>query len=318
MRARALQLLLVACGSGLSHQFVGKLMDALVLKDRAESSHKTRYYGDSQLHRLKHRVMQSLLVLEPLLDVVSVLVVTVSVEASSCTTSVQFVSKTNINLILALIMYSCSIPRVPIGYLMYNCVSFVLSLVGRILLYDKMCVYQIFALNKCITKTESVLDTNTVLKLKEYNTVKLLITAHHTLYCVFFFYFCCDGLRLCLGGNGAMPGPLSIHQMMHECAWSSNRILLTGKPGGLREKPKIHHSYVLYSYQAIHIIGFPSFLLTLILFNLISIEVFCTYFVDGQTYFFPESMAHLQVYVVSQHRRPQFVGFIVFAYVSMK
>ncbi|XP_021924824.1 probable methyltransferase TARBP1 isoform X2 [Zootermopsis nevadensis] len=69
VRARALQLLLVACGSGLSHQFVGKLMDALVLKDRAESSHKTRYYGDSQLHRLKHRVMQSLLVLEPLLDV---------------------------------------------------------------------------------------------------------------------------------------------------------------------------------------------------------------------------------------------------------
>lgn len=71
VRARAVQLLLAACGSSLRHQIVGKLMEALVLKDKAESSHKTRYYGDSQLHRLKHRVMQSLLILEPLLDVVS-------------------------------------------------------------------------------------------------------------------------------------------------------------------------------------------------------------------------------------------------------
>ncbi|XP_023705380.1 probable methyltransferase TARBP1 isoform X3 [Cryptotermes secundus] len=68
VRARAVQLLLSACGSSRSHQVAGKLMDALILKDQTESSCKNRYYGDSYLHRLKHRIMQSLLILEPLLD----------------------------------------------------------------------------------------------------------------------------------------------------------------------------------------------------------------------------------------------------------
>jgi hypothetical protein len=71
------QLLLAACGSSRSHQIAGKLMDALILRDRAESSHKNRYYGDSYLHRMKHRIMQSILILEPLLDTVSVPVVTI-------------------------------------------------------------------------------------------------------------------------------------------------------------------------------------------------------------------------------------------------
>jgi hypothetical protein len=73
------QLLLAVCSSNKSHQVIGKLMDALILKDSTASARKTRYFGDSQLHRLKHRVMQSILVVEPLLDAVSVLVVTVSV-----------------------------------------------------------------------------------------------------------------------------------------------------------------------------------------------------------------------------------------------
>jgi hypothetical protein len=155
------QLLLAACESSLSHQIVGKLMDALVLKDRAESSHKTRYYGDSQLHRLKHRVMQGLLILEPLLDAVSVPVVTlsVSVKAPSCATSVQFVSYTNINLILILIMSSYPIPSLPFGCLPYQnpiCISCFFSpvtVVDRILLCGKACMYQVIVLNNCITKT---------------------------------------------------------------------------------------------------------------------------------------------------------------------
>jgi hypothetical protein len=72
------QLLLAACGSSRRHQIVGKLVDALVLKARSGSSHKTRYYADSQIHRLKHRVMQSVLILEPLLDAVSVPLVIIS------------------------------------------------------------------------------------------------------------------------------------------------------------------------------------------------------------------------------------------------
>jgi hypothetical protein len=79
VRARAVQLLLAACGSSRRHQIAGKLMDALILKDQAESSHKNRYYGDSHLHRLKHRIMQSILILEPMLDTVSRLMVTHSI-----------------------------------------------------------------------------------------------------------------------------------------------------------------------------------------------------------------------------------------------
>lgn len=74
-----MQLLLAVCGSNRSHQVTGRLMDALIMKDRTASSCKTRYFGDSQLHRIKHRVMQSILVVEPVLDRVSVLVITVSV-----------------------------------------------------------------------------------------------------------------------------------------------------------------------------------------------------------------------------------------------
>lgn len=74
-----MQLLLAVCSSNKNHQVIGKLVDALMLKDSTASSRKTRYFGDSQLHRMKHRVMQSILVVEPLLDTVSVLVITMSV-----------------------------------------------------------------------------------------------------------------------------------------------------------------------------------------------------------------------------------------------
>jgi len=77
VRARGVQLLLAVCGSDRNHQVIGKLVDALMLKDSTASSRKTRYFGDSQHHRMKHRVMQSILLVEPLLDVVSVLLVTV-------------------------------------------------------------------------------------------------------------------------------------------------------------------------------------------------------------------------------------------------
>lgn len=91
VRARAVQLLLSACGSSRSHQIAGRLMDALILKDQTESSCKNRYYGDSYLHRLKHRIMQSLLILEPLLDRVSVPVVIVLAKTPSWVSLIHFV-----------------------------------------------------------------------------------------------------------------------------------------------------------------------------------------------------------------------------------
>lgn len=92
VRARAVLLLLSACGSSRSRQVAGKLMDALILKDQTESSCKNRYYGDSHLHRLKHRIMQSILILEPLLDRVSVLVVIVLAKTPSWVSLIHFVS----------------------------------------------------------------------------------------------------------------------------------------------------------------------------------------------------------------------------------
>jgi len=48
-----------------------------MLKDSTASTRKACYFGDSQHNRMKYRVMQSILLVEPLLDTVTVLLVTV-------------------------------------------------------------------------------------------------------------------------------------------------------------------------------------------------------------------------------------------------
>jgi hypothetical protein len=48
-----------------------------------------------------------------------------------------------------------------------------------------------------------------------------------------FSCYCCDGVRLCLCGDGPLTGPLSIPRMIWEWIWSSGGMILTGKTEGL-------------------------------------------------------------------------------------
>jgi hypothetical protein len=41
-------------------------------------------------------------------------------------------------------------------------------------------------------------------------------------------YYCCDGVRLCICGNGPLMGPLCIRQMIHEWIWNILEMILTG------------------------------------------------------------------------------------------
>lgn len=50
------------------HQtFAWKLIEKLLEIENEKNKNKDRYFGDSQVHRLKHRLMQALLLLEPIL-----------------------------------------------------------------------------------------------------------------------------------------------------------------------------------------------------------------------------------------------------------
>ncbi|XP_063241953.1 probable methyltransferase TARBP1 [Bacillus rossius redtenbacheri] len=68
VRALAVGLLLRLVSSPDGHQTAFRVLDYLREKDRVASSRKPFYHKDSQLHRLKHRVLQVLLILEPILS----------------------------------------------------------------------------------------------------------------------------------------------------------------------------------------------------------------------------------------------------------
>ena len=72
VRMRALQMMLHLCTEKKNQHFASQLVEALIEKDKIESSSKSRYYNDSHLHRIKHRILQNLLILEPLLGSVSI------------------------------------------------------------------------------------------------------------------------------------------------------------------------------------------------------------------------------------------------------
>nr|CAD7587480.1 unnamed protein product [Timema genevievae] len=65
VRAVGFGLLLDITCSLTCHQMVVQIVERLVEKDTTASARRSRYFGDSYLHRLKHRVLQSVLILEP-------------------------------------------------------------------------------------------------------------------------------------------------------------------------------------------------------------------------------------------------------------
>nr|CAD7574392.1 unnamed protein product [Timema californicum] len=69
VRAVGIGLLLDMTCSLTCHQMVVQIVERLVEKDKSASARRSRYFGDSYLHRLKHRVLQSVLILEPSLTV---------------------------------------------------------------------------------------------------------------------------------------------------------------------------------------------------------------------------------------------------------
>nr|CAD7425322.1 unnamed protein product [Timema monikensis] len=69
VRAVGIGLLLDMTCSLTCHQMVVQIVEKLVEKDKTASARRSRYFGDSYLHRLKHRVLQSVLILEPSLTV---------------------------------------------------------------------------------------------------------------------------------------------------------------------------------------------------------------------------------------------------------
>ncbi|PSN36439.1 hypothetical protein C0J52_16303 [Blattella germanica] len=68
VRMRGLELVLNICTGSKNQNIANKLMYALIEKEQLVSDGKVRYYNDSHLHRIKNRILQNLLVLEPLVD----------------------------------------------------------------------------------------------------------------------------------------------------------------------------------------------------------------------------------------------------------